>query len=402
MGPSSLVSAENFIDDFVGLTWEIKKTSRLDYECWLIVLFCFLWSLLGMILIPGAVYYGPATTTTTFRPKYRDNGLRFYIISLVIAVPVIWFCNVVHLYYKFTTLIGILCVCGIALTVAVYLKGIFAPDEGGEHDTTGNPIFDIFCGVELYPNLLPSVSLKVLVNTRVSLILWQLVVFVAWKAHFELMGPEDELSWQMDSVTVLATAYLIKASCWEKGYMQTFDVNYERFGFIFTFGCLAIVPSLYTLPNTYLVENCRPSALNRPMAIVALILGIGSLVLSYLTDTQRTRVRATDGKCTVWNRPPKLIRATYLDEKGEERPSLLLASGFWGLARHMNYLFEAVTILALALPTLNYLPFTLVVVVVAILVHRTIRDDEKCARKYGKYWQQYKQLVPYRMVPGVF
>lgn len=352
-----------------------------------------------MLVLPGAVYYGPATTTTTFRPKYRDNGLSFYVISMVIAVPLIWHFSVLHLYYKFTTLIGILCVCGLALTVAVYLKGIFAPDEGGEHDATGNPIFDLFCGVELYPNLLPSVSLKVLVNTRVSLLLWQLIVLVAWKANYELRG---KLSWQMDAVTVLSTAYLVKATIWEEGYMQTFDVNYERFGFIFTFGCLAIVPSLYTLPNTFLVENCRPSALNRPVAILALIIGIGSLVLSYLTDTQRTHVRATDGKCTVWGRPPKLISAKYLNDKGEERPSLLLASGFWGLARHTNYLFEAMTILAMVLPTLSYLPFALVAMVLGILVHRTTRDDDKCARKYGKYWLQYKQMVPYRMVPGVF
>ena len=357
-----------------------------------------------MLIIPGPMYHGPTTTTSTYRPQYCDNGWRFYLISLCLAVPLIWHCSVLHLYYKFTTLIGILTLCGLLLTVAVYLKGIIAPDRhGGEHDPSGNPLFDLYCGVELFPNLgllQRQVSLKVLINTRVSLLLWQLIVLAAWKANYELSG--GQLCWQMDTVTVLSMAYLIKAALWEEGYMHTFDC--ERFGFIFTFGCLAIVPSLYTLPNSFLVENCRrpDGVLTRSVAILALVLGIGCLVLSYLTDTQRTAVRAADGRCTVWGRPPRLIRAKYRSEKGEERPSLLLASGFWGQARHMNYLFEAVTNLAMALPTLSCLPFALFAVVLGILLHRTTRDDEKCARKYGKYWQQYKELVPYRMVPGVF
>lgn len=92
------------------------------------------------------------------------------------------------------------------------------------------------------------------------------------------------------------------------------------------------------------------------------------------TDTQRKHVRAKDGKCIVWGRPPKLIRAKYLDDKGEERPSVLLASGFWGIACHLNYLFESMTYLAMVMPTLSWLPFAPFVMLLGLLVHRTSRD----------------------------
>jgi hypothetical protein len=33
-----------------------------------------------------------------------------------------------------------------------------------------------------------------------------------------------------------------------------------------------------------------------------------------------------------------------------------------------------------------------------MLLHRNARDDAKCARKYGKDWEEYKRRVPYSCV----
>jgi Delta14-sterol reductase len=37
-----------------------------------------------------------------------------------------------------------------------------------------------------------------------------------------------------------------------------------------------------------------------------------------------------------------------------------------------------------------------------LMVHRQIRDDEKCHRKYGKDWDKYCEIVKSRIVPGVY
>lgn len=92
-----------------------------------------------------------------------------------------------------------------------------APDEG-LHDMTMNPIFDFYWGIELYPQLGKYISLKVLINCRFGLWLWQLIVLVAWKANHEYM--QEEIVWPITTSTILQTVYLAKFYYWESGYMQ--------------------------------------------------------------------------------------------------------------------------------------------------------------------------------------
>ena len=41
-------------------------------------------------------------------------------------------------------------------------------------------------------------------------------------------------------------------------------------------------------------------------------------------------------------------------------------------------------------------------VVLALLVPRERDDDRRCAAKYGSLWEQYRQKVPWRIVPRVY
>jgi delta24(24(1))-sterol reductase len=36
-----------------------------------------------------------------------------------------------------------------------------------------------------------------------------------------------------------------------------------------------------------------------------------------------------------------------------------------------------------------------------MIVHRAIRDVQKCREKYGEAWMEYERRVPYLFVPGV-
>lgn len=38
---------------------------------------------------------------------------------------------------------------------------------------------------------------------------------------------------------------------------------------------------------------------------------------------------------------------------------------------------------------------------VVLLLHRQMRDDEACKEKYGKDWDRYCKLVPYKIIPYV-
>jgi hypothetical protein len=50
----------------------------------------------------------------------------------------------------------------------------------------------------------------------------------------------------------------------------------------------------------------------------------------------------------------------------------------------------------------HFLSFSLSYPSSPCIVHRDLRDGEACARKYGKDWDRYCALVPWRLVPFVY
>ena len=79
-------------------------------------------------------------------------------------------------------------------------------------------------------------------------------------------------------------------------------------------------------------------------------------------------------------------------------------AGWWGLARHFHYLPEILAAFCWTAPALlgQCLPYFYVVFLTLLLTDRAFRDDMRCQSKYGKYWAQYTNSVPYKMVPFVF
>jgi 7-dehydrocholesterol reductase len=161
------------------------------------------------------------------------------------------------------------------------------------------------------------------------------------------------------------------------------------------------VPSVYTSSTLYLVGH--PNHLGAPLAIAIFVLGVACIFTNYAADAQRQRVRATNGKTTVWGKPPKIIVGHYATEKGESKESLLLASGFWGIARHFHYVPEILGALFWTLPALfsDVLPYFYVIFLTALLTDRAMRDDKRCAIKYGADWKTYCEAVRWKIVPGI-
>lgn len=89
---------------------------------------------------------------------------------------------------------------------------------------------------------------------------------------------------------------------------------------------------------------------------------------------------------------------------GEEKTSLLLLSGWWGVARHFHYVPEIMASVFWTVPALfsHAAPWSYSMFLTALLVDRVNRDDTRCRAKYGKYWDKYCERVQYRMVPFVF
>ena len=80
-------------------------------------------------------------------------------------------------------------------------------------------------------------------------------------------------------------------------------------------------------------------------------------------------------------------------------------SGFWRIARHLNYLGEILEALGLALAIghfANGWTWIYFVYLTAFFIVRERIDDGRCAGKYGDLWTEYRTKVRYRLVPGIY
>jgi 7-dehydrocholesterol reductase len=164
---------------------------------------------------------------------------------------------------------------------------------------------------------------------------------------------------------------------------------------------MVFLPCIYTSHTYYLVKH--PIDLDPITTAVLFGCGVICILANYDADRQRQHFRATDGKCTVWGKPPKVVKAKYITGDGREQTSLLLASGWWGLSRHWHYIPEilASVFWSQCLVTGSLMSWFYAIYLTLLLTDRAWRDDERCRGKYGKYWAEYCTLVPYKIIPGI-
>ncbi len=355
--------------------------------------------LILMRVLPGKKYHGPLTPMGN-TPEYTDNGLLAYIISLAAFFGLSYGAGLFNagiVYDHFGEILGALNVSALFFCLFLYFKGRFWPSST-DNGTSGNPIFDYYWGTELYPRIL-GWDVKMFTNCRFGMIGWSLAVLsfaAAQQEQYGYLSPAIAVSAGLQAI------YLFKFFVWEAGYMRSMDIIVDRAGFYIVWGCLVWVPSLYTAHTLYMVDHHE--FLSWGMAALVMVLGLLAIWINYQADVQRQRVRATNGQCTVWGKKPELIRASYTTDTGEPKESILLVSGWWGVSRHFHYIPELTVAFLWCFPAGfdSILPYSYFIFLCILLTHRSIRDDRKCAAKYGVYWDEYCKRVAYKIIPGVF
>jgi len=360
-----------------------------------------LFQLILMKILPGPVAYGPVTPKGN-TPVYTDNGFACYVVTMASFTGLTYYLKTYTIYSPsivydlWGDFLITITLFSMIFCVFLTLKGLYYPSSE-DHGTTGNLLFDYYWGTELYPRVF-GWDIKVFTNCRFGMTVWPLLVCIFAVKSYELHGYVDS----MIVSAILQMAYFTKFFWWEAGYMSTIDIMVDRAGYYLCWGCLAYVPGFYASVSLYLVNN--PVDLGAPLALAITAIGLLAITVNYFADWQKQIVRSTDGNCLIWGSKPEVIRAKYTPEDGEERESLLLASGWWGFARHFHYVPELTLAFCWTVPALfeNLLPYSYFIFLFILLVHRTFRDDTKCARKYNQYWDVYKKRVPYKMIRGIF
>eukprot|EP00981_Chlorochromonas_danica_P006665 scaffold1447_cov165-Ochromonas_danica.AAC.11 len=350
-----------------------------------------------MKLVPGKEFRSTVTPSGHV-PVYNANGFQCYLITIVVVMFIsqTGLFDPTYLYDNFGKFLSSMNIFAICFCLILTFKGLYFPSTK-DNGTNGNFIVDFFWGTELYPRIL-GWDVKQFTNCRFGMMFWQ--VSLICYAYAQLKR-EGYISSSMLVSVLLQTVYIAKFFMWETGYFCSMDIQHDRAGYYICWGCLVWVPSMYTMHTYYLVEH--PINLSLPVAAAFLLAGLAAIYINYDCDRQRQEFRASNGRAKVWGCEPDYIVAKYRTKDGELRSSLLLASGWWGLARHFHYVPEIIASFCWCVPALfvHPLPYFYPVYLTLLLLDRAWRDDKRCADKYQAYWDGYCSKVPYKIIPGI-
>jgi Delta14-sterol reductase len=312
---------------------------------------------------------------------------------------------------------------GISYAIAffVYIRSFsFTPGKdrlrelaaGGD---SGNKIYDWFIGRELNPRvtlpILGTIDLKVFCELRPGMLGWVLLD-LAFVAH-----QYKSYGYVTDSIlliTIFQSVYVFDALWMEPAILTTMDITTDGFGFMLAFGDLVWVPFIYSLQTRYLSVYPLQLGLSGTLGVV-IVQGVGYFIFR-AANNQKNRFRTNPND-------PRISHLRYIETKSGSK---LLVTGWWGTARHINYLGDWIMGWTYCLPTgiAGYMiqhtagerkvvqgdargwgmivTYFYVVYFAILLIHREMRDEEKCERKYGDDWKEYQKRVRWRILPGVY
>ncbi|XP_036620073.1 7-dehydrocholesterol reductase isoform X2 [Trichosurus vulpecula] len=349
----------------------------------------------------GGIQEG-AVTPAGIVNKYEVNGLQAWLIT-----HLLWLANA-HVFHWFSPtvifdnwipLLWCANILGYTVSTFALVKGYLFPTNAKDCKFTGNFFYNYMMGVEFNPRIGKWFDFKLFFNGRPGIVAWTLINLSFAAKQQELFGSVTN---SMILVNVLQALYVVDFFWNETWYLKTIDICHDHFGWYLGWGDCVWLPYLYTLQGLYLVYH--PVQLSTPHALGVLVLGLVGYYIFREANHQKDLFRKTNGNCQIWGQKPKYIECSYTSADGRKHHSKLMVSGFWGLARHFNYTGDLMGSLAycLACGFSHLLPYFYIIYMSILLVHRCLRDEDRCSHKYGRDWERYTATVPKRLLPGVF
>ena len=348
--------------------------------------------------------------------------------------PLTYCCNGISVWYATLAILGILhatnCLSlavwvdhfGSILTwsvvsadvtsVAVYL---YCRATGTMERAHGNFLYDLFMGVSLNPRvtILPGwrpLDLKMWSELRLPWILLAILSLSCAAKQYEVSGVVSA------PMALMVLAHLLYANACAKGdecVPTTWDIFFEKWGWMLIFWNFCGVPMAYCASSVYLLKWPERHGTTAPLAhsplytaaCYALLLGA-----YYVWDTansQKNHFRMQRAGSYIKRRTfPQLPWQTLAEPVRcltTARGQLLITDGWYRYARKPHYTADILMAMAWGLICgfESFLPYWHVFFFTAMIIHRAIRDDRRCGQKYGADWETYTATVKYVFVPGL-
>jgi delta14-sterol reductase len=337
------------------------------------------------LIIPVKKMKGYVKNETTGEVmNYRINGkivlvtciLMWFLLGYFNLVPYVWLYET-----RWLGLIGAVAI-GFTYSIIVVLK----------YPSTGKSFLaDFWFGRKKDPQFKDGLIDSKLWLYLVGAVMLQLNVlsFMA----FHIMNA-DNINYGFLLGSAMLTWFCFDYLIFEKMHLWTYDFIAERVGFKLGFGCLAFYPYFYSVSlwfTAHLPDPGHPAWLT--ICFGALFLC--GWVLTRGANMQKYFYKVRPDRKFLWIKPEVL----------SDGKLSLLANGYWGASRHINYLGEIIQAIAVALATgyFGIWPVWLYpAYYVGLMLTRQTDDDKVCKAKYGELWDQYTRKVKYKIIPFIY
>jgi delta24(24(1))-sterol reductase len=353
-------------------------------------------------LMPGVWAYGkPLPHEGGKQLKYWCSAYTSFYTTIAI-VAALHFSGVFPLYTiidEFGPLLTVSILSGWLVAIVAYVSALA---RGAQHRMSGNHVYDFFMGAELNPRMFGILDFKMFFEVRMPWYILFLLSCGAAARQWERYG------YVSGEVGFLVMAHLLYANATSKGeelIVTTWDMYYEKWGFMLIFWNLSGVPLSYCHCTIYLANHAPEEYRWNRAALAALY--VSYLFVYWVWDScnsQKNRFRAMErGKLIKRNTFPQLPWQTLHNPKTIETGlgDKILADGWYGLARKVHYTCDVyfATTWGLITGFESPFPWFYPVFFVTMIAHRAWRDIHRCREKYGEAWREYERQVPYLFIP---
>ncbi|KCV70959.1 hypothetical protein H696_01906 [Fonticula alba] len=377
-------AARTSIDSFMAkASWESFGTA------WAIILGWFGFHVLLHYVLPGPVRKGIINDDGS-QLSYRMNGMAEFFVSIgaVLAAHYVGIFDLTYLYREFAMLAVVAGIFAFLLAIYSYVYSVSVDCLKSHNGNSGVFIYDFFMGHALTPRLF-GLDIKFFCEQRPGLIGWVVLDIACLLQQYRTFGAVTP---GMALVTFLHGFYVFDTFLFEEAVLTTVDITTDGFGFMLSFGDLCWVPFTYSLQARFLAF--APESLSNIYYLVCLVVGVAGYLIFRFSNLEKHYFR----------HHPDHPRSKALKFMPTKSGSRLIISGWWGIARHINYFGDWVLGLAQCMATgyTHIIPYFFAFYFAGLLLHRERRDEAKCSAKYTDDWDRYCKLVPSRIIPGIY
>ncbi|KAL1187201.1 hypothetical protein V6Z11_A01G233500 [Gossypium hirsutum] len=337
-------------------------------------------------MLPGKLVPG-VTLQDGSHLYYRCNGLRalLLLVGLLGIGSKMNFVSPTVISDRGLELLSTTFIFSFLTMVVLYAAGCRSRSKGSslKPHITGNLIHDWWYGIQLNPQFM-GIDLKFFF-VRAGMMGWLIINLSVLAKSVQ----DGFLSQSMILYQLFCAFYILDYFVHEEYMTSTWDIIAERLGFMLVFGDLVWIPFTFSIQGWWLLNN------KVELTTAAAIANCFVFLIGYLVfrgANKQKHIFKQNPKALIWGKPPKVIGGK------------LLASGYWGIARHSNYLGDLLLALSFSLPCglSSPIPYFYPIYLFILLVWRERRDEARCAEKYKDIWAEYCRLVPWRIFPYLY